>query len=78
MEEIWNAPQIRILYGALFVLISMLIYIYRPTPNHDPIRIPPELLYVDSPVEDPFRSPGAIERRLEDFGRHNVRISNRF
>lgn len=75
MSELFQSLQMEILIGLLMLVGYMLSYIYIPARDPRPIRIPHELLVGDVPPDDPFRSPSAMSRRLEDFGRFNTRYN---
>jgi len=67
--------QIILIIVAVILLGYMLAYIYRPEEKQERPRIPLELLQGDDAPDDPFRSPEAMDRRLEDFGRFNTRYN---
>lgn len=64
------------LLGLLLVMLgAMLSYTYAPPKEPLSRPLPPELLKGSHDGDDPFRKPEAMDRRLEDFGRFNVRYN---
>lgn len=69
------SDKMQILFGLAALVGAMIYYCYRPFGDKPPRPIPHEFLKGDQKVDDPFRSPQAMNRRLEDLGRHNVRAN---
>jgi hypothetical protein len=64
------------IFVSLALLVGgMIYYCYRPFDDEPWGPIPRDLLKDNQKVDDPFRSPEAMNRRLEDLGRNNVRAN---
>lgn len=69
------SDKVEIVITLALIVGAMIYYCYRPFDDEPRRPIPREFLKGDQKVDDPFMSREAMNRRLEDFGRHNVRAN---
>ena len=67
----WNFGLLAV---AIYFVMYLIAYI-RSVDHQARPRTPPEILLHDPGHVDPFRSPEEMRKRLEDFGRFNVRYN---